>query len=164
VVCPYCGHDNMSTWSQDTVHGEASGWYCEECEERCGDGQREDSPTVYEWKGHIYGASRSGKTCYATPVLVLGRSATRPETHTRVRTFLFWPDEKYPQGQLNSEMDVWTERIIPYEGLMNGHMLEDRCRVMPAREPKFIAALKAIAELTEIPPSTDRAKEEGYTR
>lgn len=157
IACPNCGSGELEGWSQDTVHGEASGYYCEECGESCGDGEKNDSPAVYELAAYTYGQSRSGKTAYATPVIVMKDSPTRPETHVMIRTFFIWPCDTHPQGELNAASEMWKSRIVPFDALTDGYITEDGARIKAATTPEFLEALARMAANDRMPPSTLRA-------
>lgn len=57
---------------------------------------------------YAYGQSRSGKTTYYTPVLVVGPGSD--DEHTLVMHYLFWPSEGRV-AELNPPSEVWNSRL-----------------------------------------------------
>lgn len=89
--CPFPGCDDLVEWSE---------------------GQYRWLPHEHH-KGRLlayaYGASRSGKTTYRTPVIYVGEAPAGQKV--LVQSFLFWPTEEDPEGELNAPTAVWPERL-----------------------------------------------------
>ena len=114
-----------------------------------------------EWRCHVYGASRSGKTEFITPVLYLGPSETRPETHSSVCTFFMHPSMSPPMGELNGPSDVWNSRLYPHAVLWDGFDLGNGNRIQAWTPEHLIATgLPLVFQSGKIPPFTERAQRE----
>lgn len=137
---------------------EASGFWCDDCDLRMGDGQDHEPTDEPIWRAHVYGSSRSGKTLYATPVMLLGPSNTRPQTHSVVRSFLFLPCEQYPLGELNPPDEVWNSNLTEVEAALDGAQHGDG-RIEAWRGEFRHQAIRATS-LTVEPPGTPRAEAE----